>query len=309
MTRFIDITGKKFGNLTVLKVSEQRLRGLMSWDCFCDCGNLKTVASQDLRANQVKSCGCRQHKGTTKDITGQRNGSLTAVSRTDKKTSNGDYLWTFVCDCGNTRDVSIGAFSSKKNLSCKLCAKKRVTEEKTTHGFNKNHKTYKAWCKIKERCYNENSRDYQTYGARGITMSESFRNDFLAFYSEIGEAPSKDHSVDRIDHTKGYVQGNIRWATSFQQARNKGKMKNNTSGITGVVWEEKVHPNKMNTTTYAVAQWKHYDANGEVWAKKKSFSVKKYGLLEAFNLACEYRKQKIKELNELGYGYSDNHGQ
>lgn len=308
MTRFINIVGQRYGKLTVLKVSEQRLRGLMSWDCICDCGNSKTVASQDLRAGHVNSCGCNQYKGVKKDITGQRNGSLTAVSRTDTKTTNGDYIWNFVCDCGRTRQLSLGAFSSKKNLMCKECTAKRLSKERSTHGFKQTHKTYKAWCKIKERCYNKNSPDYTLYGAKGISMSASFREDFLAFYAEIGEAPSKDHSVDRIDHTKGYIEGNLRWANDAQQARNKGKMKNNTSGVTGVLWDLKVFPSGRDSTTYAIAIWNSYDQDGKLTVHRKAFSVKKYGLLPAFKMACEHRKKMIQELNALGYGYADNHG-
>lgn len=177
------------------------------------------------------------------------------------------------------------------------------------HGFHKNHKTYKSWCKIKERCYNTNSPDYATYGAKGIVLHDSFHN-FVAFYNEVGEPPNDGNrwSIDRIDYTKNYEPGNMRWATDFQQARNKGKMKNNSSGFTGVHWEDKVHPDGKNYTTYAVVQWKEYDNSGKKLYKKKCFSVKKLGLMVAFANACQYREDQIEKLNNLGYGYSENHG-
>lgn len=43
---------------------------------------------------------------------------------------------------------------------------------------------------------------------------------FEAFYSEIGSAPSKKHTVDRIDVNGNYEPGNVRWATAIEQARN-----------------------------------------------------------------------------------------
>lgn len=142
-------------------------------------------------------------------------------------------------------------------------------------------------------------------------MEESLRDDFLMFYEEVGEAHKDGQrwSIDRIDHTKNYERGNMRWATDVQQARNKGKMKNNTSGITGVHWEEKVHPNGKNSTTYAVVQWKEYDSDGNQILKKKSFSEKKLGLLIAFAEAAKHRKEVISKLNDLGYGYAENHGE
>jgi hypothetical protein len=57
-----------------------------------------------------------------------------------------------------------------------------------------------------------------------------------------------------------------------------------------------------------VALWTEFH-NGEQKRCKKSFSVKKHGLLPAFAMACQYRKDKINELNTKGYGYADNHGQ
>ena len=302
----IDLTGKKFSLLTVLGISANRVRNVLSWDCICECGNTKVVAGADLRTGDTKSCGCMKWKGIKKDITGEKRGSLTAVSSTGVKCSNGDYKWNFICECGNTAILSIGAFNSKKYPCCKSCSRKRRAESNRTHGFGNTHKTYRAWCKIKDRCFNVESKDYPTYGARGIGMAQAFIDDFMNFYKEIGEAPKdgKRWSVDRIDHTKDYEPGNIRWATDCQQARNKGKSKANTSGVTGVLWDSKTDKfGKIHL--YAAAIWSSY----EIKNNRKCYSVKKLGLLPAFALACKYREDKIKELNALGFEYSENHGQ
>lgn len=310
MGKIIDLTGKKFGKLLVLGTSEERIRNVLSWGCVCDCGNTKTVAGPDLRMGDVQSCGCMRWQGTKKDVTGQKRGWLTALSSTGEKCSNGDYKWNFMCDCGNTRVMSLGAFGSKESLSCKACSKDRMSKLHKTHGFEKSHKTYKSWCKIKERCFNVNCPDYKDYGAKGITVHQSFLDDFMNFYNEVGEAPKDGQrwSIDRIDHTKNYEPGNLRWATDFEQARNKGMNVKNTSGVTGVHWDEKKSSDGMYSTTYAVACWREL-VNGEMKRCKKSFPVKTYGLLPAFALAVQYRKDQIKRLNELGYGYSDNHGE
>lgn len=315
MSKVIDITGERFGKLVVLGKSQERKRDVLSWDCICDCGTSKTIAGPELRSGQTKSCGCGMNKGNPKDITGKQKGCLTAIESTGKKSGNGDYIWKFLCTCGNYCERTIGNFNGKTGKqTCGECALKDKVErceKKKTHGFPKSHKTYKAWCKIKERCYNKNSRDYETYGARGISMEESLRDDFLMFYEEVGEAPKDGQrwSIDRIDHTKNYKRGNMRWATDFQQARNKGKMKNNSSGITGVHWDNKVHPNGKNSTTYAVVQWKEYDDNGVQVPYKKSFSAKKFGLLPAFAEAVKFRREVIQRLREQGYEYAENHGE
>lgn len=55
---FNDLTGKKFGRLTVLGLSEKKSGRKSYWVCECDCGNKKLVRSDSLKRGQVQSCGC-----------------------------------------------------------------------------------------------------------------------------------------------------------------------------------------------------------------------------------------------------------
>ena len=54
-----DLTGMKFGKLTVVKKSDKRDHAHhVYWDCLCDCGNMKTISGTHLLAGDIKSCGC-----------------------------------------------------------------------------------------------------------------------------------------------------------------------------------------------------------------------------------------------------------
>lgn len=77
---------------------------------------------------------------------------------------------------------------------------------------------YKAFKESKFRCNNINSSNYDIYGGRGI---EHKIETFEIFLDHIGPKPSKNHSLDRIDTNGNYEIGNIRWATSKEQNRNK----------------------------------------------------------------------------------------
>lgn len=58
MSKLIDLTGKKFGKLTVLKRAENNKHRQPQWLCKCDCGNETVVVGQKLRTGHTKSCGC-----------------------------------------------------------------------------------------------------------------------------------------------------------------------------------------------------------------------------------------------------------
>lgn len=60
MSRFIDIAGKKYNNLTVLSFYDMK-DNKARWLCQCDCGNKVIVASVCLRNGNTKSCGCLRH--------------------------------------------------------------------------------------------------------------------------------------------------------------------------------------------------------------------------------------------------------
>ncbi len=53
----IDLSGRKFGRLTVLQKSGTTF-GAALWLCQCDCGMPTLVRSYDLRRGHIRSCGC-----------------------------------------------------------------------------------------------------------------------------------------------------------------------------------------------------------------------------------------------------------
>ncbi len=90
----------------------------------------------------------------------------------------------------------------------------------TKHGKS-GSKEYRTWVEVKRRCLNKNSKDFKKYGGSGISIDPLFIQSFQSFLDEVGLAPTDRHSIDRIDTTKGYVLGNMRWSTITEQNRNK----------------------------------------------------------------------------------------
>lgn len=66
MGKFIDLTGCKFGRLTVLSKGKARKRSDKGfthyWICECDCGNTVEVRGDDLKSGRTQGCGCYQRQ-------------------------------------------------------------------------------------------------------------------------------------------------------------------------------------------------------------------------------------------------------
>ena len=89
------------------------------------------------------------------------------------------------------------------------------------HGYTLTHKLeYFTWLRIRRRCLQN-----PHYIAKDIRVDSRWWIDpkpFIEYVLQnLGSHPGKGWSIDRIDGTRGYEPGNIRWATNAQQRRNR----------------------------------------------------------------------------------------
>lgn len=89
------------------------------------------------------------------------------------------------------------------------------------HGMCKT-RIYHIWIRMKDRCNNPKTKDYQYYGAKGIKVCDEWSNNFLSFYNWSIENNYNDTlTIDRIDGSKGYSPDNCRWISIRAQQRNR----------------------------------------------------------------------------------------
>lgn len=96
---------------------------------------------------------------------------------------------------------------------------------------------YPCWSMMIQRCTNSNFPKYPEYGGRGIKIAAGWLS-FWTFRRDVGPRPSPQHSLDRIDTNGNYEPGNVRWATSQQQATNRRPRR----------WKRKPNGNKSTST-------------------------------------------------------------
>lgn len=179
-----------------------------------------------------------------KDLTGQQFGRLTVLNEdTDayeahyKTTGQRRVFWRCRCECGNEKVTRSYYLVGGKTKSCGCFQQENRETIHITHGKSGTD-THIIWCGIRARCLNENTPAFNHYGGRGIKICDRWGS-FENFLSDMGERPSKKHSIERVDSNKGYEPDNCIWALWVDQA-------NNTSR------NHRIEYNGMNMTT---AQW------------------------------------------------------
>lgn len=159
-------------------------------------------------------------KHPIENLIGKKFNSLTVLSEGSKHVSpRGKPLrkLTCLCDCGVVKDLFLQAVILGAAKKCGKCR-----EFKKKHGMSKTI-TYSSWNAMIGRCKPKNTEHYKNYFGRGITICEEWQESFNVFYKDMGERPTKGHTIDRIDNNKGYYKDNCRWATKGEQNRNQRK--------------------------------------------------------------------------------------
>lgn len=119
-------------------------------------------------------------------------------------------IWFCVCECGNTHSTVANSLKRGRVTSCG-CLRRQV-------GGGSRSPECRIYGYAKDRCTNPNVSSYRYYGGRGI----EFRfTSFKEFLDDVGLRPSPSHSLERKDSNGHYEKGNVKWATFFEQMRNR----------------------------------------------------------------------------------------
>lgn len=142
-----------------------------------------------------------------------------------KKNDKGKVYAHCICKCGAERDVLLRSLLSGNTKSCGCYNKELTVARNYKHG----HKTrnanterlYNCWLDMHKRCYNVNSKSYNNYGGRGISVCDAW-HDYLVFKNwAINNGYSDDLTLERINVNVGYCPDNCTWISKSEQSKNR----------------------------------------------------------------------------------------
>lgn len=133
----IDLSGKRFGMLTVLKeFTDEHPWPCVAWLCRCDCGKDKVVASKYLRNGRTNSCGCLRDTTQVNDIIGQVFGLLTVIERCGTtRDRQRRATWLCRCECGETKVCEGTKLRRGRYYSCGCKRRRRDTGQLGARGI------------------------------------------------------------------------------------------------------------------------------------------------------------------------------
>ena len=254
--KYIDLSGQKFGKLTVIERVEDHItpsgQHKQLWLCRCDCGNEKIIRGEFLRNGSTMSCGCLK----IIDLTGQRFGNLTVIERAEdhfSKNGNKKICWKCICDCGKEHITTSEILRGGDCKSCG-CISSKIRSEKIrkyniydlsgdygigyTEEGNEFYFDLEDYNKIKDYYWNYISE--QNHHLIAYKIGEQTH---LYLHRLIMNLDDKSLVVDHINplHPEDNRKQNLRICTQANNTINSGIQRNNKSGVTGVVWVEQIN--------------------------------------------------------------------
>jgi hypothetical protein len=159
-----------------------------------------------------------------KPMEGLRFGKLTVIrlyeyrSKTQKSR-----FWRCKCDCGRIVNVIGSHLRIGKTTSCG-CFKVHYI-----HG-GKGTRLYRIYNGMKDRCYNNNSKDKKNYLLKGIRICDEWKKSFSCFREwSTNNGYREGLTIDRINSNGNYEPDNCRWVTLSENVKNVDRKGENQS--------------------------------------------------------------------------------
>ena len=285
--KFIDLTGMTFGRLTVIGrgPDHEQPSGakIPMWYTKCSCGNPETILVDGhlLKQGGVKSCGCIVHEGIIKDLTGMTFNNLTVLGleKTTEMPSGKRMRW-WRCQDEDGSEIILPNYRLTFGTGKKLL-KPRLTNEYEFHddyviGYDNNGRAFyfdpEDYDRIKDRYWRVDKR-------HGYV--ENFTDRVRITLHRFIMGVEKGQIVDHLNHDKtDNRKMNLRIVTPLENAINRKRRADNTSGCPGVCYRKgrgRKHWRASITVDKKVIHLGAYETFEEAVAARKAAEEKYFG--------------------------------
>ena len=209
---FLDLTGKVYGKVKVLRPAGKSSRGGYLWACQCSCGKEFVSRSADLSFLKVLSCGCSRAESIRKKLNvGDKFGCLTVMADAGMGKFR-DSLSRCLCDCG--RQVTVRNYAVRKGW-VKSCG--HLRHERIPEGVASKNSALRSlktaararklqWSLTDDAAFVFMAQPCYWCGREKVNqMQGGLRPDGTSRY----RGAFRYNGLDRLDNGKGYVLGNV----------------------------------------------------------------------------------------------------
>lgn len=185
---------------------------------------------------------------------GETHGIYTIVDVLDEKDKYGHYIYKSICNiCGHEKFSHYGKISGEKSET-KQCCHIRIHSDYIMYRHEwTNKRIGRIFRGIISRCYDENNKDYDWYGGKGVKICREWLDDPKLFEEWAMANGYQDNlTIDRIDSNKNYCPENCQWIPLEENSRKAGLVTwidLNGKNMTGRQWADylNIGTNIINT--------------------------------------------------------------
>lgn len=197
-----DLTGQKFGRLTVIGVDDRNTRKTYYF-CECECGNTKSIRADSLIAGQIRSCGCMKKEQDRINLTANHSHKMShtrpyeiwqgmkkrcynphdarycryggrGITVCDEWREDFSAFYKWSCENGYSDELTIDRIDNNKGYSPDNCrwanaeTQSRNRESNVRITIGNSTRALKEWCEIFDVDYSTVHARYERNGFTGI---------------------------------------------------------------------------------------------------------------------------------------------
>lgn len=183
------------------------------------------------------------------NLIGQTFGRLTVLSKATHRFKDKGQ-WLCQCECGAVKSISGSFLLTGKVRSCGCLRRNGNGACQPKHRASGTTE-FNIWNQMRQRCHNTSHPYFGDYGGRGIAVCERWRDNFSAFYADMGSKPD-GCTLERVDNSGNYELSNCRWATRTEQANNRRSSRFlSLNGVTKTCAQWSAHSGISQANIYA----------------------------------------------------------